>query len=204
MKNEKGNLRVISFIVVMILATILVVGSTASWYDRTPTSAGTTNKLKYSQSAKINNGSTISVETYVGKNNNGVITYETKLSDVNSIESVSGSVNYFKTVLTDQSNKGDSIVSLYLKSLSCSNLTNNDIHIGILGPEKTYKSFVGNAVNGNYVVNSACIEDNVLVKNNTSIDSDLKHTEIYWFVETNVNANAKGTIVLGDLYVVAN
>ena len=203
MKNEKGNLRVISHIAVLILATILVVGSTASWYDRTPTSPGITNKLTYSQTANINNGSDILIETYVGTNDNGIVTYDTTLASSDNIVAEPGAVNYFKTVLTDQSNDGDSIVSLYLKSLTCSNLSDGDIHIGILGPEKTYKSYDGNFVDGKYIVNTICIEDNVLVENNTST-ANPKTTEIYWFVETNVSADKKGSLTLGDLYIAAN
>ena len=76
-------------------------------------------------------------------------------------------INYFKTVITETGNGGDSVVSLYIDSIKAG----ANFSVGLTSPEKTYESVT---VSGGAVYDY-CIEDYILVRN-------LDSTEIYWFI----------------------
>lgn len=193
MKKSRSNFRVISHIAVLALVLVIAVVATFSWYNRsTATQEG--NLLQYSQSGNIS-GNGGSLRTFVGTNDNGVITYETENSG--SISTEPGAVNYFKTVITDESNTGDSVISLYLEDMSFSNMNSSTVKIGIIQPEKTYKKFTGTLSGSNYIVDRICLIDNVYVQNQST-------TEVYWFVEINKSYSGTGSINLGTLHLVYN
>lgn len=195
MKNKRSNLRVISHIAVLMLVLVIAVVSTFSWYNRS-TASQEGKLLKYSQSGNIS-GKGGTIQTFVGTNNNGVISYDTDISTMASVSTEPGAVNYFKTVITDETNSGDAVVSLYIENMKFSSMGNSTVKIGISQPEKTYKSYSGSYSGGKYNVDRICLIDNLYVKNQTV-------TEVYWFVEINKSFSGNGSIELGSLHLVYN
>lgn len=195
MKKGKSNLKVISHILVLALVLVIAVVATFSWYNRTQSAGETGYLLEYTQSGNVN-GTGGTIQTFAGTDNNGMITYaDTEVSGTISTEP--GAVSYFKTVITDESNSGDSMVSLYLEDFTYSSKMGSAIHIGIIQPEKTYKKFTGTLSGSNYIVDKICLEDNVPVANNGTV-------EVYWFVEIDATYSGTGSVDLGTLHLVYN
>lgn len=197
MKKIISNPKILSRILVLLLVLSIAVVATFSWYNRTASNAGEGNKFSYTQSGKIN-GDGGSIATYVGTNDNGKITYSTTpLSTSNDVISTEpGAVNYFKTVVTDNSN-ADSLISVYLENFTYSSSMNSSIHIGLTNPEKTYKEFDATLTGGSYVIKSLCLEDNVPIAKGGTV-------EIYWFIKVDENFSGTGSITLGNLHLVYN
>ncbi|MDO4830218.1 MAG: hypothetical protein Q4A46_01920 [Clostridia bacterium] len=198
MKKSEQKSKMISHILIMAMTLIMAVAATFSWLPRNPAaSLGTGNMLKYTQSGEIN-GSGGEVHTYAGTNDNGVITYsDTELSS-DSVTAAPGKVNYFKTVIQDNTtNKNKSVVSVYLENLKFSTDMGNAFHIGLTEPEKTYKSFNTTAQGEYNVIVSLCLEDNIIIQNGDA-------REIYWFISVDGNYSGNGTIVLDTMHLVYN
>lgn len=198
MKKSEQKSKMISHILIMAMTLIMAVAATFSWLPRNPAaSLGTGNMLKYTQSGEIN-GSGGEVHTYAGTNDNGVITYsDTELSS-DSVTAAPGKVNYFKTVIQDNTTNGNkSVVSVYLENLKFSTDMGNDFHIGLTEPEKTYKSFNATAQGEYNVISSLCLEDNIIIQKGDA-------WEIYWFISVDGNYSGNGTIVLDTMHLVYN
>lgn len=198
MKKSEQKSKMISHILIMAMTLIMAVAATFSWLPRNPAaSLGTGNMLKYTQSGEIN-GSGGEVHTYAGTNDNGVITYsDTELSS-DSVTAAPGKVNYFKTVIQDNTTNGNkSVVSVYLENLKFSTDMGNAFHIGLTEPEKTYKSFNATAQGEYNVIVSLCLEDNIIIQNGDD-------WEIYWFISVDGNYSGDGTIVLDTMHLVYN
>lgn len=191
MKNRISVLRVLSCIAVLVLALVMVVGTTFSWYDRTKGEDKTAYKIEYSQSGKVTAvGCTF--ETFLGTNTDGVVEYsETASTGTITLgaDEEKSKLTYFKTVITNDANAGDAIVSLNLKDAPVSNA----LHVGIIEPEKTYKPFTG--IDSTTNASVVCIEDNIELANNGE-------QPIYWFIEVPAGYSSDLTINLDNLYVV--
>lgn len=194
MKESRNYLRFISYIAMLVLTLTMATSSTFSWYSRHPGDGGEGNLLRYTQTAKVNN--TVSdkrtVVTYAGTDNNGVIEYsDTAVSGAVTV--APGEPCYFKSVITDTAGSGDSIVSLYLKRISISTNMSNEVYIGIIGPEKTYKQYRAS----DYKLNEVCIEDNLYLANDGTI-------VVYWFIKSEASYSDNATVTLDTQYLVYN
>lgn len=186
MKKEYFLRRALTVTLVLALVATMAVFSVFSWYDRTARADETGKVLSYTQTGKVNNYSGIKFETYAGTYNNGEVTYsETALSG--AVDVKEGEVNYFKTVLIDTANAGGAVVSLYLKDFSYNTGMGEKVYIGLVNPEKTYKSYTGVVSGSNRVISNLCLEDNIIVPNNGVI-------EVQWFVKS--SASYSGTKAL--------
>ncbi len=197
MKNRKKFVLLISIILVVVMTATVLLVNTFSWYDRTEIKHdGETEKynlLTYNKSGKINyevgDSSTV---TYLGTVKNGDIVYGTDaISNTSQIDVTADGPTYFKTVITNNDTSGDSVVSLYVDSLIWSENLGDTIHIGIMGPEKTYKDLTSTAQN----LGKTCIEDNIILSKGTAV-------EIVWYVKS--DAGVDGTITVGAQYPVYN
>lgn len=198
MKKSEQKSKMISHILIMAMTLIMAVAATFSWLPRNPAaSLGKGNMLKYTQSGEIN-GSGGVVHTYAGTNDNGVITYSATELSSDSVTAAPGKVNYFKTVIQDNTTNGNkSVVSVYLENLKFSTDMGNAFHIGLTEPEKTYKSFKTTAQGEYNVISSLCLEDNIIIQNGDD-------WEIYWFISVDGNYSGNGTIVLDTMHLVYN
>lgn len=198
MKKSEQKSKMISHILIMAMTLIMAVAATFSWLPRNPAaSLGKGNMLKYTQSGEIN-GSGGEVHTYAGTNDNGVITYSATELSSDSVTAAPGKVNYFKTVIQDNTTNGNkSVVSVYLENLKFSTDMGNAFHIGLTEPEKTYKSFKTTAQGEYNVISSLCLEDNIIIQNGDD-------WEIYWFISVDGNYSGNGTIVLDTMHLVYN
>lgn len=198
MKKSEQKSKMISHILIMAMTLIMAVAATFSWLPRnSAASLGTGNMLKYTQSGEIN-GSGGEVHTYAGTNDNGVITYSATELSSDSVTAAPGKVNYFKTVIQDNTTNGNkSVVSVYLENLKFSTDMGNAFHIGLTEPEKTYKSFNATAQGEYNVISSLCLEDNIIIQNGDA-------WEIYWFISVDGNYSGNGTIVLDTMHLVYN
>ena len=151
------------------------------------------NLLTYEKTGSINYDTGDStVVTYLGTVKNGELVYgETPVSSTDAVPVKAGTPTYFKTVITNNVTSVDSVISLYLSSLSWSSSLGNTIHIGIYGPEKTYTNVTSSTQNAG----RTCIEDNIVPEKNTTV-------EVIWFVKS--DAAADGTVTLGSQYPVYN
>lgn len=195
MKNRKPILILSILIIVVTIATLFAV-NTFSWYNRTAITHNDKgyNLLTYEKTGSINYDTGDStVVTYLGTIKKGEIVYDetTPVSDTQAVSVKAGTPTYFKTVITNNDTSGDSMISLYLSSLSWSSSLGNTIHIGIYGPEKTYANVTSSTQNAG----RTCIEDNIVLEKNTSV-------EVIWFVKS--DAAADGTVTLGSQYPVYN
>lgn len=198
MKKSEQKSKMISHILIMAMTLIMAVAATFSWLPRNPAaSLGKGNMLNYTQSGEIN-GSGGVVHTYAGTNDNGVITYSATELSLDSVTAAPGKVNYFKTVIQDNTTNGNkSVVSVYLENLKFSTDMGNAFHIGLTEPEKTYKSFKTTAQGEYNVISSLCLEDNIIIQNGDD-------WEIYWFISVDGNYSGNGTIVLDTMHLVYN
>lgn len=198
MKKSEQKSKMISHILIMAMTLIMAVAATFSWLPRNPAaSLGKGNMLNYTQSGEIN-GSGGVVHTYAGTNDNGVITYSATELSSDSVTAAPGKVNYFKTVIQDNTTNGNkSVVSVYLENLKFSTDMGNAFHIGLTEPEKTYKSFKTTAQGEYNVISSLCLEDNIIIQNGDD-------WEIYWFISVDGNYSGNGTIVLDTMHLVYN
>lgn len=198
MKKSEQKSKMISHILIMAMTLIMAVAATFSWLPRnSAASLGKGNMLKYTQSGEIN-GSGGVVHTYAGTNDNGVITYSATELSSDSVTAAPGKVNYFKTVIQDNTTNGNkSVVSVYLENLKFSTDMGNAFHIGLTEPEKTYKSFKTTAQGEYNVISSLCLEDNIIIQNGDD-------WEIYWFISVDGNYSGNGTIVLDTMHLVYN
>lgn len=198
MKNSEQKSKMISHILIMAMTLIMAVAATFSWLPRNPAaSLGKGNMLNYTQSGEIN-GSGGVVHTYAGTNDNGVITYSATELSSDSVTAAPGKVNYFKTVIQDNTTNGNkSVVSVYLENLKFSTDMGNAFHIGLTEPEKTYKSFKTTAQGEYNVISSLCLEDNIIIQNGDD-------WEIYWFISVDADYSGNGTIVLDTMHLVYN
>lgn len=198
MKKSEKKSKMISHILIMAMTLIMAVAATFSWLPRNPAaSLGKGNMLNYTQSGEIN-GSGGVVHTYAGTNDNGVITYSATELSSDSVTAAPGKVNYFKTVIQDNTTNGNkSVVSVYLENLKFSTDMGNAFHIGLTEPEKTYKSFKTTAQGEYNVISSLCLEDNIIIQNGDD-------WEIYWFISVDGNYSGNGTIVLDTMHLVYN
>lgn len=200
MKQNRNSLRLVSHVAILVLTLILAVASTFSWYDRTVEANEDGNRLNFNHTAFVNNGETIDVKTYAGVLENGVVEYddsEGKELDGTDVTIKSGKVNYFKTVLKDTGNQGNSLVSLYINEISSSSVTLNNIHIGLIAPEKVYKHHTATKTGANFALKNVCIEDNLFIKNKGTVT-------VYWFIEPDKGVVGDIVMNIGTSYVVAN
>ncbi len=196
MKKEYFALRVLAIALTFALVASLAVFSVYSWYDRTKRDDEAGYLLSYTQTGKVNNTTGISVKTYAGKIENGDVTYDdAELSG--AVDVKSGELNYFKTVITDTSNAGGAVVSLYLKDFTYNNGLGNKINIVIINPEKTYKEYTAVVSGSNYVINNFCLEDNIVVDNNGTV-------EVYWFVKPATSITATDALNIGTMCIAYN
>lgn len=182
MKSGNKFFRLFSLVTIFALILIMAVASTFSWYaPTTVTDKG--NALYYNIEGKINRNSGCKFVTYKGDVVDGFLVYNefTPLRGPQAVTiSETDEVARYKTIIANDDN-GPALVSLYVNSISC---TDGDAYIGIYQPEKTYIKAEGTPV---------CIEDNLIVPNNSSI-------EVYWYV----GAKAGATVTFGDLFVSYN
>ena len=194
MKNRKPIL-ILSIIIIVVTIAALLAVNTFSWYNRTVITHTDKdyNSLTYEKTGSINYDTGDStVVTYLGTVKNGELVYgETPVSSTDDVPVKAGTPTYFKTVITNNDTSGDSVISLYLSSLSWSSSLGNTIHIGIYGPEKTYTNVTSSTQNAG----RTCIEDNIVLPDNTTV-------EVIWFVKS--DAAADGTVTLGSQYPVYN
>lgn len=193
-KNSSGYI-LLSRIAILLLVMCLAVGTTFSWYDRSKRDDEEGHVLKYNLTGNVNaNLEDVTVETYLGTNKDGVVTYgEDALVASADVPVVAGELAYFRTVITSANSPGDALVSLYLSQFSCKSSMGNKVHIGVIGPEKIYNQFTGTASGSSYVVKPMLIEDNLVLKSNGVV-------EVYWFLEVEVS----GSVNIGTPYVVNN
>lgn len=197
MKTEIGRFRLVGYACIFFLAIIVAVNSTFSWYDRNKADDEFGHILNYSQTGKVTDNTPKTISTYLGADNGGIISY----SDTEFTGNITVFPNkpiYFKTVIKDEGGSGDANVSLYVDGLSCSQNLGADYHIGITSPEKAYKSVKGNAVGELIEIGKICIEDNLTVKSNGTV-------EIYWFIKVdNTDFSGSGTLTPGSMYITFN
>lgn len=199
MKKGTANARMFSHILILLLCVIIAVVATFSWYSRSTTqSLGTAGELTYSQSGNITGNGCIA-QTFAGTYSEGDISYSsTPVADTDSITSEPGACNYFKTVITDQnSNAPKSVLSVYLENFTYSSSMGSTIHIGLLQPEKTYKQFTSTTSGSNKVIESLCLEDNIVITSGGTVT-------VYWFVQIDSSYTGSGSIGLGNLHIVYN
>lgn len=201
MKKFNTVLRLFTCLFVVLLTVFMTVGSTFSWYDRTKSSDKTVSKvLSYTKSGTVTSQSPKTITTFVGADSNGVISYDTPLSDTGEITLYPGKPTYLKTVIADTGNSGDSAVSLYVSGFSCTTNMGGGYHIGLVSPEKTYNSLNGSTDGEKIVFGQFCIEDQITVPSNSSV-------EIYWFIlpdATDFSGAGTGTFTVGNMYTVFN
>lgn len=198
MKSKYSTLKIVTYVVILVLVLVMAIPSTFSWYNREQNEPAESYLLEYKQTGKVTANGTKTIETYVGEVVNGMLTYETKISDDSrTVATKTKEVTYFKTVITDSANAGDTVLSLYVNDITYLKTMGQGGHIGLVEPEKTYKAFNAAESDGAYKVSNLCIEDNIIVANNGSV-------EIYWFVEFDADYISAGEVTLGELYVVYN
>lgn len=186
MKNRISFLKLLSLIALLMLSLTLVVTSTFSWYPRTSSNSQPVNSFRYALSGIVTGGGNKNIETFVGTNENGHIYYsDTDLGTNRVIPVNSEQVYYFKTVITETGDGGDSVISLYVDSIKAG----ANFYVGLEAPEKTYESVT---VSGGKVADY-CIEDYVLVRNKSS-------TEIYWFIRY----SGSTALEIGNFYYTNN
>lgn len=194
MKKDKSYLRLISYIAMLALVMTMAIGSTFSWYNRDPFDGGESNRLKYTQTGKVNSAFSEqrTIQTFVGTNQNGEIVYsDTEVSGPVTV--APGEPCYFKSVITDNAGSGDSMVSFYVEKITVSNNMTDRIYIGITGPEKTYKEYT----TSNNELRKFRVEDNLYLANNGTI-------EVYWFVNSEAERTTDATVTLQTQYLVYN
>lgn len=199
MKKLKANSRLISHIFILATVFVIAVAATFSWYNRSQSPLGSGSTLAYSQSGKIN-GTGGTVTTYVGTDDNGKITYDTPLTSAESLTAEPGTINYFKSVISDNSTtSADSVVSLYLEDLSYGSSLGDTLHIGLYKPEKLYRTFTAHNSGDSYIADSIKLEDNLVIKKGGTL-------EVYWFIEIDGSASSSeaADISLGSLHLVYN
>ncbi len=199
MKNRKKLFLLVSIVLVVVLTATTLLVNTFSWYNRELVAhPGNYNQLNYEMSGKINyDTGDATVKTYLGTVNNGNVVYGTEeLSADESVEVKAGELTYFKTVITNNDTSGDSVVSLYLTNLAWSDGLGNNINIGIMGPEKTYKNFTSTNRN----MGRTCIEDNIVLVKGTG--EQPSQVEVEWFIRS--DDGKSGTVTLGAQYPVYN
>lgn len=197
MKKEKGNLRLMSLLAILALVLLMAVASTFSWYNRTQSADAEARILDYKQTGKVNSVGSAEVATFEGTLDNGIVSYsDTALASDAAVTAKSGQVNYFKTVITDTANSS-SLVSLYLNNITCTSDMGSSLHIGIVEPEKTYKQFTGTVTGESFIVDTLCVEDDLILESGSTV-------EVYWFVEIDADYTSEGTINLGTQYLVYN
>ena len=198
MKKQGKNLKLFSHILILSLVVIIAVAATFSWYNRSVPSGGEGNLLKYSQSGKVN-GNGCSIKTYAGTDDKGKVTYSAVELNESSgaLKTKPGAVNYFKTEITSTV---DGTVSVFLENFSYDKtLGNGNVKIGIIQPEKTYKSFTttSSSSGDSYIASNICLEDNLMITSGNTI-------EIYWFVQVGSSTANEGNITLGTMHIVYN
>ena len=196
MKKEYFVRRVLIVALVLTLVASMAVFSVFSWYDRTARDNETGNILSYTQTGKVNNTSGVTVTTYLGTLKDGAVEYsETPVSG--AIDVKAGQPVYFKSVVTDTANAGGAVVSLYIKDLSYASSLGEELHIGLVGPEKTYKEYSTSVSGGNYLVDTFCLEDNIFVENNGTV-------EVQWFIKPSAFVTVEEGIKPGSIYIAYN
>lgn len=196
MKKEYFALRVLAIALAFALIASLAVFSVYSWYDRTKRDDEAGHLLSYTQTGRVNNTTGISVKTYAGIADNGVVTYEdTELQG--AVDVKAGELSYFKTVITDTANAGGAVVSLYLKDFTYNSSLGEKIHIGIVNPEKTYVEYAGALSGTKRTIDNLCLEDNIIVDNNGTV-------EVYWFVKPSTSITATDALNIGTMCIAYN
>lgn len=196
MKKEYKGLKLLTVMLVLALVLVLTVFSVFSWYDRTKRADEDGYKLTYSQTGSVNNTSGVTVVTYAGTVTDGAVEYsDTPLSG--SVDVKAGEAVYFKSVVNNSANSSDTVVSLYLKDLTYISTMGEKIHVGIVGPEKTYKEYSGTVSGSNRVVSPFCLEDNIVVERGGTV-------EVEWFIKPSTSYTGTGAITPGTIYIAYN
>ena len=207
MKRQLNISRLITILLALALAVIMAVGSTFSWYSRTPATVNKTDvkTMNYSVTGKVNAPRTAQMKTYLGVEDNGEFTYNNEVPSSVLFEK-GENIKYFKTDI-DITNNGDALVSLYLQGLTYTKLGQN-FSIGVINPEKTLKSYTADSANDVFIKNYACICDNILIPTDTDddgqdFDSDFT---VYWYIKfESPNENDDPcTLSLGKMHLVYN
>ncbi len=190
MKKGERKSKLLTHILILALCLLTAVTAAFSWYDRSTAATETGNLLTYSQTGKIS-GEGCTVVTYVGTENNGVISYDSTdiSSSGRSLKTEPGSVNYFETVITNNStDAADSMISVYLEDFYCDDGLSDYVKLGLTQPEKTYKTVSSARV---------CLEDNLEIGQGETVTVD-------WFVEVDSDCSDSGSISLGTMHIVYN
>lgn len=195
MKSNKKSIMIISCILMLAIFLAVSVVTTFSWYDRTKMDDAYAHIIDYSLTAKTAGNGPKTIKTYAGTLEDGVLKFsDTEVSG--NITTYPGKVNYFKTVITETNNIGDSVISVNYDSISLSSNVGGGCHIGLTSPEKTYKEIKGTTSNDKIVFSDVCIEDEVIVKSEDTV-------EVYWYFQAdNEDYEGTGTLTLGNLYYV--
>ncbi|MBQ7385261.1 MAG: hypothetical protein IJW04_02010 [Ruminococcus sp.] len=196
MKKEYKSLKLLTFVLVFALVLALTVVSAFSWYDRTMRADEDGYRLVYSQNGRVNNTSGVTVVTYAGTVTDGVVEYsDTPVSG--AVDVKAGQAVYFKSVVTDTANSSDTVVSLYLNGLTYNSAMGENIHIGLVSPEKTFKEYKGVVSGNNRTVSTFCLEDNIVVEKQSTI-------EVEWFIKPSTDYTGTSAITPGTIYIAYN
>ncbi|MCD8026840.1 MAG: hypothetical protein LUF33_07985 [Clostridiales bacterium] len=189
MKKGERKSKLLTHIIILALCLLTTVTAAFSWYDRSTAATETGNLLTYTQTGKIS-GEGCTVVTYVGTENNGVISYDSddiSSSSYSSLTTEPGSVNYFETVIKNNGT-ADCMISVYLEDFTYSNGLSGYVKLGLTQPEKTYKTVSSARV---------CLEDNLEIGQGETVTVD-------WFVEVDSDCSDSGSISLGTMHIVYN
>lgn len=207
MKRQLNISRLITILLALALAVIMAVGSTFSWYDRTPATVNKTDikTMNYSVTGKVNAPRTAQMKTYLGVEDNGEFTYNNEVSGSVLFEK-GENIKYFKTDI-DITDNGDALVSLYLQGLTYTKLGQN-FSIGVINPEKTLKSYTADSANDVFIKNYACICDNILIPTDTDDDGQEFDSDftVYWYIkfESPNESDESCTLSLGKMHLLYN
>lgn len=195
MKRKVNKTKIICFILAIAVFLTVSVITAFSWYDRTAMPEADARIIEYNLTAKTAGNGPKTIKTYAGNFEDGVLKYsDTEVSE--DITTYPGKVNYFKTVITETTNAGDSVISVHYDTISISSNVHGGCHIGLTSPEKTYQVINGQTVDNKTVYSDVCIEDEVFVKSNGT-------TEIYWYIQADDgDYEGTGTLNLGNLYYI--
>lgn len=196
MKKEYKGLKLLTLMLVLALVLALTVVSAFSWYDRTARPNETGSMLSYEQTGKVNNTSGVTVVTYAGTYTDGKVEYSDTPFE-GAVDVKAGQPVYFKSVVTDTQNAGGAVVSLYMKDMSYASGFGNKINIGLVNSEKTLMTVNGTTSGGSYVAETFCLEDNIIVESNGTV-------EVEWFITSSQSVTETEAIKLGTMYIAYN
>ena len=176
---------------VALLCLVCMIVFTYSWFNRDNRAPASGDRMLYSDSIEVNNSANLSMNTYLGtEQENGEISYSFEPitdSDRTISDLLPGAKIHYKTVITNSGSKCKA--TLLLKDASYASF-GTDIKFGVLEPMNTLKSYTSGS-------------DVELVRNLT-IGAG-KTVEVCWYVYLDSSSTAtSGSMTLGNLYLFAN